>query len=128
MMRLVLAFALLAGMAWGGHKSRPPEIVVTELAVHHEDGQITVTGKVQNSAGKTLEGVEIIFQFEDDAGKVITTQRTTLDEKKFEPGAISEINGVMKDAPLAARMRVLAQTGSGRDLRVGNDGPFPVDQ
>jgi hypothetical protein len=127
MLRLVFLCVLCAGLAPGGQKSGPPEVVLTEVVVHREESLITITAKLRNATDKTLGGVEVLFRFEDDAGKVLTTQRATLDEKKLAPGDVSEIGGQMKDSPLAVQMRVGVQTGSGRDLRVGNDGPFPID-
>jgi hypothetical protein len=127
MNKFLVMFALCTGLASAGHKAGPPEVVVIEMHVHRDQGTISVAGRIQNASSKSLNELNVVFQFEDGAGKVVTEQRTTVDEAKLSPAGVSSVNGQMKDAPVAVQVRVLAQTKSGHDLRVGNDGPFPVD-
>jgi hypothetical protein len=125
MSRLALLAVFCATLALGFFKPAP-ELQVLEMDVHREEGLIQLAAKVKNVTEKPLDGLNIIFQFQDGEGKTITTQRAVADEPKLAPDAVSNLEGQMKDAPEAVAMRVLAETKSGRQLRVGNNGPFPI--
>ncbi len=108
-------------------KDRAPDVAVIEMAVKRQDDVITLDGKVKNVRRGAIAGLTMIFRFEDNDRRVITTQRLKIDEASLGSGEESEINAQLKDAPQAVQVRILSETGEGADLRVSNDGPFMIE-
>lgn len=123
---LVLCLAVIPRASGGDRKLKAPEVQVIEMSARREDDLITIEGRVKNSGAHPLHALIVIFRIEDGHGTTLSTQRLPVDEPILDPGDESELHAQMKDSPYAARFMVLSETGDGKELHVGNAGPFSV--
>lgn len=114
-------------MSSGAAKPKPVEVTVLEIAVHRENGLITIDTRVKNSGVRKLQSLTVIFRFLAESRSVVTTQHYDVDDKTLEPGDEAEIHAQLKDAARAVDVQVLASEDGDRILHVGNAGPFAIE-
>jgi hypothetical protein len=124
---LIIAFALLPG-AFGDKKPKTPEVSVIQMAAHRTDDLIVVDGKFKNIGEKPIRRLLYILDFLDTDGKqVLTTQKSEIDDEVLDPGAEAEVHGQMNSPAGAVSFVVRFEEASGRVLRTGKAGPYPIE-
>jgi hypothetical protein len=105
---------------------KPPEINVSELAALRKDELIEIEATFRNPGPKPLNGLEVSFNFFTGDHHPVSTQRAKADETLLNTGDESQIHAQMADAVRAVTLEITATDGSGRELRVGQAGPYPI--
>ncbi len=109
-------------------KAKPPDLEVSQFACRRIDEQlIAVDGKVKNTSTKTFRKALIVFEFFAPDMKSITIQKGSLEPDTVVPGDTAEFHLQLRAPARAVHIEVGAVDGSGRDLRVGKAGPYPVE-
>lgn len=106
---------------------KPPEVEVTDMAIHREGGLIAVDTTLKNVGSKPIRGLTAIYHFFAPGHLPITTQRTETDEPVLNPGVESTIHAQLGQPARATEVEFSAVDASGRELRVKNAGPFPIE-
>jgi len=128
MTRRAIAFALFAVLALAQQKPRKPaDVQVLETKARREESKITVDGKVRVTGEKPLRGLVIVFDFRSPERKVVTAQKTTVDEEVLENGREGSYHVEMADAARAVTYTIRAFDFHDKELRVENTGPFPIE-
>ena len=128
MTRRAIAFALFAVLALAQQKPRKPaDVQVLETKARREESKITVDGKVRVTGEKPLRGLVLIFDFRSPERKVVTAQKTTVDEEVLENGREGSYHVEMADAARAVTYTIRAFDFHDKELRVENTGPFPIE-
>lgn len=107
--------------------SKPPEVEVTEMSLHRKEGRIEVDTTVRNVGPKTLNGLTAVYHFFAPGHVPITTQRTAVDESVLPAGADAAVHAQLEEPARAVSVEFSAVDGSGRELRIKNAGPFPIE-
>jgi hypothetical protein len=97
------------------------------VKVQRTEGRVALDGRVKNTGERPITGALLIFHFLAPGRQVITTKQGPLDAELLEPGEEAEFHVHIVDPVRAVRVRIEAQDGSGRDLRVDKGGPFPIE-
>ncbi|MCC6857384.1 MAG: hypothetical protein IT158_02430 [Bryobacterales bacterium] len=129
MVRLVSLVALLAVCLGGApqkRKGRPLDVELLEPVMRRSGEDILIDGRLRNCAAKPIRGLVLVFDFMAPGRQVVTTYRGALDEELLEPGQESEFRMQVKAPPRVVAIQVAASDEEGRDLRVGNPGPFVI--
>ncbi len=126
------AFILLlaaASFAWPQKKKelKEAEIEVIDPAVRHEEGRITVDGKLKNTGEKPARKLFVFYEVLDSDRNVLTRQKGGIDEPELEPGDEAEIHAQMHFHARAVQVRLTFEDGAGRELRGINAGPFTIE-
>ena len=131
MKRLVVAYAVLAILlcAADGKRKPPklPDVQVLEAKARRSEGQVLVDGRVRNSGSKPLNGLTLFFDFMSTDDVVVTTKRHAIDEDVLSPAKESEFRLFLADPGRAVSFLMRAETNAGKELRISNAGPFPVE-
>jgi hypothetical protein len=107
-------------------EEKPPEIVLTKIAVTRDASVVRVDGLVKNTAGKAVRGVVLYFEFLDSDGRMITRKSITVIDDELEDGETEEFMAQTPNPPRAIRIRLDAEDSQGRYLRVDRPGPYPI--
>ena len=124
----VLALALVTAGALAQPKPKKlADIRVVETVARREESKITLDGKVRVTGEKPLRGLVIVFDFRSPEHEVVTAQKTTVDEATLENGREGSYHVEMADAARAVSYTVRAFDFHEKELRVDNQGPFPIE-
>ena len=128
----VIAFLLVAVVvavvALAQQKSKKPaDVRVVETTARREESRITLDGKVRVTGEKPLRGLVIVFDFRSPEREVVTAQKTTVDQDTLENGREGTYHVEMADAARAVSYTVRAFDTHEKELRVENEGPFPIE-
>ena len=124
---LALVLLLAAAVPGAPKKTKPPEVEVLEAVSHRTEGVIKLDGRVRNSSAKVIQGLIVLFDFMAPGGAVVSTQKCPVDEEVLESGKDAGFRVQMVDEVRAVNYRMRAEDKNGRDLRIANSGPFPID-
>lgn len=131
MARVVFVLLSLATMLYPAEKKRnlpkPPDLEVVEAVARRLEGQISIDGRVRNCGEKPLNKLKLFFDFMAPGRQVITTKNSEIEDGILEPGSESEFHLRLVDPVRAVEFRINAEEGSGHELRVDKNGPFPVE-
>jgi len=129
MRRILLAsLALTLLLAAQDRKPKPPEIEFVQVSVHRIDDQLLAAdGSLRNTSAKTINKAQIIFEFFAPGKQSITIQKGSPEPDTIEPGDLVEFHLQLRAPARAVQVVLGAEDGSGRDLRVGKPGPYPVE-
>ena len=109
-------------------KAKPQDLEVSQFTCRRIDEQlIAVDGKVKNTGTKTFRKVVIVFEFFAPDKKSITIQKGSPEPDTVVPGDLVEFHLQLRAPARAVHIEVGAVDASGRELRVGNAGPYPVE-
>jgi hypothetical protein len=129
MRRTFLALAVLALLLPAqDKKGKTPELEFSQVQVHRIDDQlIAVDGSVRNTGTKTLKEVTIVFEFFAPGHQSITIQRGAPEPNTIVAGDLVEFHLQLRAPARAVQVELGAEDHSGRELRVGKPGPYPVE-
>ena len=120
-----LAVLMAGGVAVA---QRKPEVELLEVKARRlEDGGIVVDGRVRAAMSKPIKGLSMAFDFLSADNDPLTTQNVTVEDEVLKPGQETAFHAEARNPPGAIRFRVRAIDGSGKELRISNKGPFPVE-
>jgi hypothetical protein len=108
-------------------QNKGPEVEVLEISAHVESGRVAIDGRLKNTAERPIRKLNVIFEVLDSDGKVLTRQQGPIDEPVLEAGDEAALQMQMHYHARAVNFRVLAEDGSGRELRLANAGPFAIE-
>jgi hypothetical protein len=121
---ITLIFAL-AAISNAADKKAAIEIV--EASAHRGENTISIEGRLRSANDKPIRGLTLLIDFMAPGRQVVTTQKARIDEEILAPGDESVFRLELKAPPRSVEFQINAVDGSGRDQRVGNSGPFPID-
>lgn len=109
-------------------KPKPPDIEVSQIHVRRIDEQlIAVDGSIVHTGIKAVNKLQLVFEFFAPGKQSITIQRGETDATVMQPGDVAEFHLQLRAPARAVQVVVGAEDGSGRELRVGKSGPYPVE-
>lgn len=129
MRRMLIVTAVLALLLSAqDRKPKTPEIEFSQVSIHRIDDQlIAVDGSIQNTGTKQQNKVQIVFEFFAPGKQSITIQRGAPEPNTIAAGDLVEFHLQLKAPARAVQVMLGAEDGSGRELRVGKPGPYPVE-
>ncbi len=117
---------LLAGSLALAEKRHDVEVVEAR-ARRVEEGRISLDGRVRVTAGKSVKGLSLTFDFLTSDGDLLSSEKAAVDDDVIQRGDDSPFHVETDNPPGSVRFKIRAFDGSGRQLRVGNDGPFIIN-
>jgi hypothetical protein len=126
-LRVILVIALAVIPVAAQKKHKPPDLEVLEATAHRGEDKISVDGRVRNSGEKPIKELTLLFNFLATRNEAIATERGAIDEELLEPGTVAAFHMEANAPPRAVQFEIVAQDGSGRELRVSNAGPFTIE-
>jgi hypothetical protein len=129
---LILALLLSATLAGADKKkdkpSRPPELTVLKLhAARNDNRRVDLDVTVQNTSPKALRKLRITFEFRDTEDKIIAARNMEADDPDFPAGEEMTLALETPDQVRAVAITVSALDRDGRELYIGNPGPYPIE-
>ena len=119
---------LALGATASPQKSRkPPEVSVLETRARREEGKVLIDVHVRATGEKPLRGLVVYFDLMSAEGGVVTTQKAVLDTATVASGEERQDQAVTSDPARAVKFKVRASDVGERELRVENEGPFPIE-
>jgi hypothetical protein len=109
-----------------GAAQKKAEVQVVSTKAMRSDDRILVDCRVRVVA-KPLRGLVVYFDLLSPENGVVTTQKAVLDDERVQPGQERTCHSALPDEPRAVRFKIRASDLGERELRVGNDGPFPIE-
>jgi len=119
---LTLAILVVAATA-----AKPPDVQVVDAKCHRTEDKVALDGKVKVTADKPLKGLVLEFAFLSASGDVLTTEKAEVSDETMHKNDESSFHCEAFNPPGSIRYKIAAYDTSGRDLRIGNDGPFIID-
>jgi hypothetical protein len=69
----------------------------------------------------------LTFDFLTSDGELLSSQKTAVEDDELKRGEESSFHAETDNPPGSVRFKIRAFDSSGRQLGVGNDGPFVID-
>jgi hypothetical protein len=117
---LVLALALAAADKKG-------DLEIIEVSGHRGEITISIEGRLRNTSDKPLRRLTLVIDFMAPGRQVVTTQKARIDEEILPVGEESVFRLEVKAPPRSVEFQFNAEDDRGRDQRVVNSGPFPIE-
>lgn len=92
-----------------------------------EEGRISIDGRVRVTGRKSVNGLTLTFDFLSSDGELLSSEKAGVEDDEVNRGEESAFHAEAQNPPGSVRFKIRAFDGSGRQLRVGNDGPFVID-
>jgi hypothetical protein len=131
MRRLLVAFAVLAILLCSAETKRKgpklPDVQVVEAKARRTESQVLVDGRFRNTSSKTLNHLNLLFDFLSTDNEVVTTKRYLVEEDSIRSLKESEFRLYLVDPVRAVSFQIRAETSGGKELTISNAGPFPVE-
>jgi hypothetical protein len=90
-----------------------------------EEGRLSMDGRVR--VAKPVKGLTLTFDFLTSDGELLSSQKAAVEDAEIDRGEESSFHAETSNPPGSVRFKIRAFDGSGRQLKVGNDGPFVID-
>jgi hypothetical protein len=127
-MRCFVAALVLVTVGGAALGQRKAEVELLEVKARRlEDGAIVVDGRVRSGASKPIKDLSMAFDFLAADNEPLTTQTIAVEQDLLKRGEETGFHAEARNPPGAVRFRVRAIDGSGKELRISNKGPFPVE-
>jgi hypothetical protein len=117
---------LFAGALALAQKGHDVEIVEAK-ARRVEEGRLSVDGRVRVTGRKSVSGLALTFDFLTSDGALLSSEKAAVEDDEIKRGDDSAFHAETQNPPGSVRFKIRAFDSSGRQLRVGNDGPFVID-
>lgn len=127
-MRVLAAASLLLLASSLAPAEKRHDIEVLEARARRvEEGRLSMDGRVRVTAGKSVKGLSLTFDFLTSDGDLLSSEKAEVDDDVIKRGDESPFHVETENPPGSVRFKIRAFDGDGRQLRVGNDGPFIID-
>jgi hypothetical protein len=117
----------LCASAPGQRKKKALDVEVIETRARRVEQKITLDGRVRFTGERPARGLVIVFDFLSPEHEVVTSQKTQVADDVVRAGQEASYQTVLVDPVRAVTYQVRAFDTGGRDLRVANPGPFPIE-
>lgn len=107
-------------------KSKPPDLTILEIRAERNSEGIVIEGKLKNPSMKPWVRIQLLIDLLGPNANLLVSRRGPIESDSLEPEGESDFRLQMPDTPKATQIRVNAEDRSGRDLLIGNSGPFPI--
>jgi len=125
-MRILAAASLLVLAGTLALAQRSHDVDVLEVkAKRVEEGRLSMDGRIR--AGKALKGLTLTFDFLTTDGELLSSEKAAVEDDSLKRGDESGFHAEADNPPRSVKFKIRAFDGSGRELRVGNEGPFIID-
>jgi hypothetical protein len=125
-MRYLAAASLLLLVCTMALAEKKHDVEILEAKARRvEEGRLSVDGRV--SVTKPIKGLALTFDFLTSDGELLSSQRAAVDDPALDRGDESSFHAETDNPPGSVRFKIRAFDGDGRQLRVGNEGPFVID-
>jgi len=121
---LAIASLLLLGGAIAVAAKYDVEILECK-ARRVEEGRLSIDGQVR--AAKAIKKLKLTFDFLTSDGELLSSEQAPVEDDSIGRGQESSFHAEAENPPGSVRLKIRAFDGDGRQLRVGNDGPFIID-
>jgi hypothetical protein len=108
-------------------QKKPTDIEILETRARRTEDKILVDGNVRVSGEKPLRGLVVVFDLISAEKTVVATEKAVLGEDAVDPGQERSYRAATADTFRAVTYRIRAFDTAGRELRVGNGGPFSIE-
>jgi hypothetical protein len=122
---LAAASLLLLACAMALAQKKHDVEILEAKAKRVEEGRLSMDGRI--SVTKPIKGLTLTFDFLTSDGEVLSSQKTAVEDDALRRGDESSFHAETDNPPGSVRFKIRAFDGEGRQLRVGNDGPFVID-
>ncbi|MEO7651226.1 MAG: hypothetical protein ABIZ80_12215 [Bryobacteraceae bacterium] len=129
-LQVTFLLCLIAGLSLPGadkKKPKPAEVLVVEATARRDGDVIKMDGRIRNSGEKPIQGLILSFDFFAPGKTPLTTQKGAVDDEIIEPGKEASFRMELGDIGRAVSFKINAFDEGGRDLKVTNPGPFPIE-
>ncbi len=124
----IIAMLTVLGISGQERKTKAPEVEVSQITVRRVDEQmIAADGSITNTGSKPVNKLLLVFEFFAPGKQSITIQKGPTDSNALQPGEVAEFHLQLRAPARAVRVTVNAEDGTGRELRIGKTGPYPVE-
>jgi hypothetical protein len=126
---LLLALATLSTAADRKRNQplKPAEIEIVDVTAQRGEGRVSLDGRVKNAGERPASGVVLIFDFLAPGRQVVTSKRGALEAERLGPGETAEFHAYVPAPPRAVEIRIQAEEGNGRELKVVKPGPYVIE-
>ena len=105
-----------------------PEVVVLEATcLRSGDGDVAVDGRLKIQGTKTITKLNLLIDFLGSDKQLLQTKRGLVEENDLKPGDEADFHMRIADPVRAVLYTLRAEDSDGRDYRVENPGPFPIE-
>jgi len=109
-------------------KGKVPEVEFSQVSIHRIDDQLlAVDGSLRNTGTKQQNKLQIVFEFFAPGKQSITIQRGAPEPDTIAAGDLVEFHLQLRAPARAVHVVLGVEDGTGRELRVGKPGPYPVE-
>ncbi|MFN7936291.1 MAG: hypothetical protein U0R19_23375 [Bryobacteraceae bacterium] len=123
---LMLA-SLCAAMQKKGKPSKATDLRILDATCFRTEGIASVDGKLIVESARPVQKLQLLIDFLNSDRQLLSTKRGEVTEERLETGEESEFHMQVPTPPRAVYFAIRAEDGSGRDLRVENEGPFEIE-
>ncbi len=123
----ILVLTLALALFGAEKKRKPADLEILRVAARRGEANVSVDGRLRNTGSKTIKELTLVFDFVDRDNLILTTERGQIDEEALDPGQEAAFHMQVADPPRSIQVRIGAQDGAGRELRVAKTGPFPIE-
>jgi hypothetical protein len=128
MTRALLAAVLAFGLCGVVFAQKKTDVTVVESRARRvEEGRVSVDARVKVTGAKPVRGLVVFFDFVSSEGDPLISAKVEADEDDLKPGEETSLRAATTNPPGAVRYKIHALDGAGRELRVGNAGPFTIE-
>jgi hypothetical protein len=126
--RLVILLATLCLLAQDKKKApKPPDLEIVTATARRSGDAIHFDGTVRNTSPKPLEKVLILVDVFAPGHKPMVQRKSALEPEYLAPGDEADFHLAMPDPGQLVEFELQAEDGKGKELRVGKNGPFPIE-
>lgn len=110
-----------------GKPSKATDLRVLDATCFRTEGIASVDGKILVESARPVQKLQLLIDFLNSDRQLLSTKRGEVTEERLETGEESEFHMQVPTPPRAVYFAIRAEDGSGRDLRVENEGPFEIE-
>ncbi|HYO80671.1 MAG TPA: hypothetical protein VES20_04660 [Bryobacteraceae bacterium] len=118
---------LICSSVVSAQKQKGPEVEILDATAKVDDSRVNVDCRIRNVSGKPIRKVAVILEVLDIGNNVLTKQQGHIEAPVLEPGDDSLFQAQFAYHARNHAWRVSFEDASGRELRVENAGPFPIE-
>ncbi len=124
---LLLVATLLYPQAKKSKKPKAPDAIIEQITVRRDGELIAIDGKLKNRSEKPIKGMVLLIQFLGPNKDSLTIQRGPVDSDVVAAGDEAEFRLQIKAPTRSVSVHLEAQDKDEKDLRIDNNGPFPIE-